>query len=151
VVIKHHWIFSAALLDWVLGPINYLEDTTGPMIRVMIEGFEFILPAAWNILIADDDTYTVDTVPLSKCATMAYKAVLMSPTVTRVSISPINVMEFIPEGSVVHPLIQKSTLFCHPIGPQMYNGKSHEMAVTIGPHDLHRWLYNKAIGDLLSF
>lgn len=151
IVIKYHWVFSAHQLDWMLGPINYLEDTTGPLVRVMIEGFEFDIPAAWNILIVDDDTYTVDTVPLSKCATTQFKAFLMSPSSSRITISTINVVDFIDEGSVVHPLVQKATSFCHPVGPMTIHGKEHEMAVTIGPHDLNRWLYNKAIGDLLSF
>ena len=149
-IVTHHWLFSGSLQDFVLGPISYLEETTGPAIRLMIEGYQFDVPAAWNILVTDNDTYMVDTVNVAKCAGNPFYAFIMTPNDTKVRTAEITIIDYIEHASLIHPLISKGHMMCHPVGPQVYNGKTSELCCLIGPHDLQRHFSNITIGDILG-
>ena len=51
VVPKHYWIFSGQMQDFMLAPISYLEETSGPSLTIEVDGFRFNVPAHWNILV----------------------------------------------------------------------------------------------------
>jgi hypothetical protein len=34
----------------------YLEETTGPALKIMINKYSFEIPASWNILVVDEET-----------------------------------------------------------------------------------------------
>jgi hypothetical protein len=125
------------MLDFTLNPIHYLEETTGPSIEVMIKNFKFSIPASWNILVVDRDTSLIDTIPVSNCTSNNYEAFIMTTIGNRFESAQINVLDLIPEQKIVHPMIQKGTMFCHPIGTQERNEES-VMSVMIGPFDLYQ-------------
>jgi hypothetical protein len=148
-VVKHHWVFSAHMLDFKLANISYLEESTGPAIRLKINDFSFLVPATWNILVIDDDTYQVDTIPVTSCSNAKYHAFVMCPTDSKMRILEVSVDDFEPKASLVHPQIQRATGICHPIGTVQERGKAVDACVVIGPFDLHKWLNGKSVGDIL--
>ena len=68
IVVKHHWVFSAPQTDFMLQAITYLEETQGAAVKVRINNSEFWVPATWNILVTDRETYQLDTVSIADCA-----------------------------------------------------------------------------------
>ena len=149
VVPKHFWIFSGPLLDFTLAPILYLEETTGPVVTVDINNFKFDIPAHWNILITDDDTWQLDTVPLTACSNQKSLAYLMSTTDYNLRTSIVKVIDYNENKSLVHPLLQKGTALCHPVGKVTKYGKELDVMVVITPHDLYKFVGDKAVGDIL--
>lgn len=151
IVVKHNWIFHAPSCDFTLAPITYLEETTGAVIKVRINNSEFWVPATWNILVTERETYQLDTVGLQSCATTQHLAFNFSPDEMKLRTLEIRVIDYADDMSLVHPMIAKGTALVHPVGPtQEAWGKQLQLSVVIGPHDLYKHLQGKVIGDIFS-
>jgi len=153
VVVKHHWTFNAPMTDFMLTPITYLEETTGAAIKVRINNSEFWVPATWNILVTERETYQLDTVAINACATTHHLAFSFSPDEMKLNTLDIMVIDYANSMALVHPMISKGTALVHPVGPAptSNSGKIKQLAVVIGPHDLYKHLANKVIGDIFSW
>lgn len=149
-VAKHHWIFSGQMLDFTLAPIEYLEETSGPAVKVEINGLEFLVPTSWHILITENETYQLDTVPIANCAKIECLAFIMTPDNMKFRTSPVKVLEFIPHAQLVHPMINKGTALQHPVGLICERDNFFQATVSIGPFDLYKYLTEKVVGDLIS-
>lgn len=144
-VTRHHWVLSGSMKDFKLANIPYIEETRGSSIEVMIEGFKFIVPALWNILVVDEETMVLDSVPIASCSTSSYRALLFSSFDTKVRHADIAVIDLHTNHSCFHPMVGKGTMLCHPIGPETRrDGVENILNVMIGPHDL----YSKYIKDM---
>lgn len=145
-VTRHHWIFSGTMKDFKLSNIPYIEETKGPSVELMIEGFRFIVPASWNVMVCDRDTTLLDTVPIANCSTGSHQALLFSAIDCQVRLADINVIDFFQSYSCHHPMVAKGTMLCHPIGPEKRHDKvENVLNVMLGPHDLYS-KYLKGIG-----
>ncbi len=134
--------------DFKLTNIPYIEETKGPSVELLISGFRFIVPASWNIMVCDEETSLLDTIPISTCSSANYQALLMSAKDSQVRMVDIDVIDFHPNYSCYHPMIAKGGMLCHPVGPEKRNdNKDNEniLNVLIGPHDLYS-KYLKGIG-----
>jgi hypothetical protein len=152
VVIKHHWIFHGPTTDFMLAPITYLEETTGAVVKVRINNSEFWMPSTWQILVTDRETYQIDTVSIQSCATIKHAAFSFSPDEMRLRTLDVMVIDYAENMSLVHPMINKGTSLVHPVGPTLpAPGKSYQLSVVIGPHDLYKHLTGKVIGDIFSW
>lgn len=153
VVAKYNWIFNAPLVDFMLNPITYLEETTGACVKVRINNSEFWVPAAWYILVTDKETYQIDTVSISSCASTSHVAFCFSPNETTLRTLDIMIVDYCDSLSLVHPMITKGTALVHPVGPAPGGGINNEnhLSVVIGPHDLYKHLTNKVVGDIFSW
>jgi hypothetical protein len=149
VVPKYYWIFSGHMLDFTLSPIQYLEETTGPSITVEINKLKFDVPAHWNILITDNDTWQLDTVPISSCANKKTLAYIMSPNDFTLRTAEIKIVDYCDHKSLVHPLLNKGTGLCHPVGSINTNEKEIDIMVILTPYDLYKFIGNKAVGDII--
>jgi len=147
-VATHFWTFSGPMLDYCLSPITYLEESTGPSIKVKINDFTFIIPTSWFVLVADPDTYQLDMIPIGSCSSALYHAVAMSPDDSRWRLAPITVLELIPKTSCVHPMLQKGYAMQHPTGLTFIHEKQINLTVTIGPFELYKFIEGRAVGDL---
>lgn len=151
IVIKHCWMFSGSACDFMLEPIKYLEETSSPMLKVRINNTEFLVPADWNILVTDRETYQLDTVPIQSCASVKHEAFAFVAEELKLRTLEVMVLDFQAESTcVVHPMINKGTALVHPVGPSYGTGKQVQLSVIIGPHDLHKHLNGKTVGDLFS-
>lgn len=137
IVPSHYWVFSGEMVDFTLSPISYLEETTGPVIEFMIEGFTFFLPTSWHIMIMDEETCQIDTVPVSSCARSNYTAFLFSPNDTKIRMGEIRVVDYHKNMPLAHPMMEKGTMLCYPIGPEKSNkGEDNILCINAGPYDL---------------
>lgn len=146
-VTSHHWILSGAMKDFKITNIPYIEETKGPSIEIMVGDSKFIIPASWNIMIVDDATQLLDTVPISNCSSGFHKVLLMSSLDSKIRKSEIQVIDLHPSYSCFHPMIAKGTMMCHPIGPESrQDGVENILNILISPHDL----YSKYIKDMTA-
>ena len=151
-VIKYHWIFSALITDFMLQKIQYLEETTGAGIKVRINNYEFWVPATWQILVTDRETYQFDTVSIQSCASTKHVAFSFSTDEMNLRTLDVEVIDYCDNISLVHPMINKGCALVHPVGPSpMLNGRQFQLSVVIGPHDLYKHLADKVVGDLVSW
>lgn len=151
VVIKHHWIFSGPLCDFTLSPITYLEETSGAAVKLRVNNSEFWVPATWNVLVTDTETYQLDTVGVQSCATVNHPLFIFSPTEMKLRVMNAAVIDHAEHMSLVHPMINKGTALVHPIGPSLnMREKDMQLSVIIGPHDLYKHLAGKVIGDIFD-
>lgn len=152
VVIKHHWIFHAPSVDFMLSPITYLEETTGGALLVRINGSEFWVPSSWNILVTDRETYQLDTVSIQSCASVSHTAFGFSIDETQLRTFDIQIIDATENMALVHPMIAKGTAYAHPVGPiTIRSYQETHASVVIGPHDLYKHLAGKVVGDVFSW
>lgn len=148
--LRHHWIFDGHFLDFTLSEINYLEETVGPTITILVAECEIKVPGAWNILIVDRETSTVDVVPISKCAAMEYLAFVFSPEDGKLITEPIKVIDWAEKDSCIFPAVGTGAAVVHAIAPGVLHGKQINRGIVLSPHDLWRWIGGKTIGDILG-
>lgn len=153
VVTKYNWMFNAQTIDFVLNPITYLEETTGAAIKVRINNSEFWVPATWQILVTDKETYQIDTVSIASCASIQHIAFAFAPEEQNLRTLDIMVLDYTENMALVHPMIAKSMALVHPVGPAIGGRVDTEMhlSVVIGPHDLYKHLAGKVVGDIFSW
>lgn len=148
--VSFFWSFSSHLLDFKLEPLEYLEETTGPTIKLRVQNLDIMLPASWLVLAVDMEAYTIDCIPVAHAAAFDHRLLLFSPDDTKLVTTPATILEFQKKASVVHPTVPKGSALIHPTGAEMAHGKSIFYGIVCGPHDLHRWINGRTVGDILS-
>jgi hypothetical protein len=117
VVPKYSWFYDVSQNDFVLRPIRLLEETIGATVTVKINDFTFDVPASWNLLVVDEETKIVDTVPITQCSSNNFLAFMMHPDAHDYYLSPVVLIDLKMKGSCVHTMIPRMTMMLHPVGP----------------------------------
>ena len=69
-VSEYMWILNCADLDFMLSPIQVLEEIDCPTLTFKTHhGNMLVLPANWSVLICDRDTAQLDTITLAVIVT----------------------------------------------------------------------------------
>lgn len=140
----HFWVLDLTMRDFTLTPLNVLEEIVCPTVVLRVEGFDFAVPASWNILVYDRDTTQLDTVELSEAAGREFTALVYGPTMSTPRAGNVTVVDYFIEHKNVNPALNKHQMLCHPIGPAAW--------VNIAPTDVYaKYLKDAAVGDLMHF
>ena len=134
----------------MLNEITYLEETVGPTVTLQIADAEVCVPGAWNVLIVDMETYTIDAVPVTACAAFEHQAFIFSPDDSKLITSPIKVVNFQQKESCIYPALERAQALVHAVSPGVSHGKTISRGVLLSPGDLWRWIGGKTIGDVLG-
>lgn len=148
VIPKHAWFYDMQLNDFLLRPIHMLEETSGPTVTARINGTVIDVPASWYILIVDDETKTIDTVQIDRCASSAFKAYLMHPRLNRYEALNVELLDLNLNGAVVHLTIPRLSMICAPVG-KTSSSQSLPMNILIGPQDIGKHMVNMSAQELL--
>lgn len=148
--ITHFWTFSAHMLDFKMEPITYIEETTGPTVKVQVQNIEIDLPASWQVMVVDRETFTVDCVPVANCASFEHQALLFSPYDSKVNTTALRIVDFNPRAACIHPAVPKGSALVVPTSVELLHQKQIFYGIVCGPYDLHRWIDGKTIGDILT-
>lgn len=148
--VTHFWSFSGHMLDFKLEPLEYLEETIGPTISIRVQNLEIDIPASWSLLAVDKETYTVDMIPVTTCATFEHDILLFSPDDSKLVTTKLNVVNFADKKSCIHPAIPKGSAMIHPTGPEISHNRYIFYGIVCGPHDLYRYCGGKTVGDILG-
>lgn len=140
----HMWVLDFTMMDFTLAQLNMLEEIVCPSIQVRVNGFEFILPANWNILVYDQDTAQMDVIELSEAAGREFTALVYGPKMGRPTPAPIMVTNYFVEYKNVGPSLNKHQMLCHPIGPNEW--------VSVSPSDTYnKYLKDTIVGELIGY
>lgn len=148
--VTHFWSFSGHMLDFKLEQTQYLEEIVGPTVRIRVQNCEIDLPASWFIMIVDKETYTIDMVPISHCASFDQDVLLFSPDDSKLKTAKVSVIDYQTKGTCIAPEIPKGSAMIHPTGQEFSHGRQLFYGIVVGGHDLYRWIGGKTIGDILG-
>jgi hypothetical protein len=136
------WVLDLNLLDFKLAPLSILEQIEAPTFIVSIDGFDFPLPASWNILVVDEDSMILDVVELAEAAGRSFRAMVYGPNMHMAKTAEISVKEWFPNFPNVGPALSKHQMLCHPVAPGSW--------VCISSSDTYnKYLKDKVVGDLI--
>jgi hypothetical protein len=139
---EYMYVLDMNIMDFTLAPILVFEEVICPTIRLKIRGFEFDLPANWNILITDDETYQLDVVEISELAGKEFKALVYGMEMSMIELEPVQVVDYQPSQQNVGPSLNKFQMLCHPIEPKVW--------INVAPSDSYnKYLKDKVIGDII--
>ena len=139
---ENFWVLDFNMMDFTIAPLLGLEEMIVPVMEVMIDGFKFVLPATWNMLVVDDDTYQIDVTPIEDLAGKQFNAMVYGPHMTNGKLAVVTVTDYSPSFMIVGPALNKHQMLCHPI--------SAESWVCVAPSDSYnKYLKNCTMGDLI--
>jgi hypothetical protein len=142
-VSEHLWVLDLNALDFMLAPLMMLEEVVCPSMTLMIRGFQFTLPANWNILVYDRDTAQLDVVQLAEAAGRQFTAFSYGPSKSYPTPEIITVTNYHVEYRNVGPSLNKHQMLCHPVGPEEW--------VCVSPSDTYnKYLKDIIVGDLIG-
>lgn len=137
----HFWVLDLSIMDYTLSPLLILEEVVSPSIEIMINNFRFILPANWNVLVADEDTTQLDVVEVSELPGKEFRALVYGPSKLIAEMLPIRVTNYFPNYKNVGPNLNKHQMLCHPISVDSW--------INVAPSDtFNKYLKNCTIGDI---
>lgn len=140
---EHMWVLDLTMPDFTMAPLLMLEEVVCPSIEIMVNGFQFTLPANWNILVYDRDTAQLDVVELAECAGREFTAMVYGPNKSSASPAIVTVTNYFIEHKNVGPSLNKHQMLCHPIGPDEW--------VSVSPSDSYtKYLKDIIVGDLIG-
>lgn len=143
-VTEHMWVLDLTIMDFTLAPLSMLEEVVCPSIQLCVDGYEFVLPANWNILVYDRDTTQLDVVEISETAGREFTALVYGPNKSRPEPATIIVSNYFIEYKNVGPSLNKHQMLCHPI--------NNDRWVSVSPSDgFNKYLKDAFVGDLLGY
>jgi hypothetical protein len=141
-VSDHVWVLDLNERDFMLTPLQVLEETICPTLELLIWGFKFWLPANWNILVVDPETQQLDVVEISELPGKEFSAFVYGPRRPSTDSAVIQITDYLPNRRNVGPSINKHHMLCHPI--------SNDSWVNVSPSDTYnKYLKNAIVGDLI--
>lgn len=144
--VDYMWVLDLQMMDYTLAPLLVLEEISCPSIQIRIRGFDFYLPANWNLLVFSEETLDLDVVEISELAGREFTSFvydISNPRVVKYHPGTVRVMDYKPDLINVAPQLNKHQMLCHPIGP-------HEW-VNVSPSDTYnKYLKEMVVGDIIG-
>ena len=114
------WVLDLQIMDYTLAPLLVLEEIICPSIKVRILGFDFFLPANWNMLVFSEETSELDVVEISELAGREFTAFvydISNPNIVKYTPGVVSVLDYSSEYINVGPSLNKHQMLCHPVSP----------------------------------
>lgn len=142
VAADYFWVLDLMMMDFTLSPLLVLEETVCPTIEVQVLGFQFNLPATWNVLVADPETMQLDVIEVSELAGKQFHAFVHGPKKPNMETALITVTDFFNTRKNVGPSVNKHQMLCHPVSPDSW--------INVAPSDTYnKYLKDRVAGDLV--
>lgn len=139
---NHIWVLDLQMLDYTLAPLIMLEEIVCSSMQLSINGYEFILPAFWSILVYDTDTSQLDLIELSEATGKEFTAAVYGPDKSGFEPGIISVTNYFVEHKNVGPSLNKHQLLCHPISESEW--------ISVSPaNTFNKYLKEMITGDIL--
>jgi len=137
--------------DFLLRPIRFLEETVGMVVKTMINGHVFDIPASWNILVAEEETKLIDTIQISKCGSSNFKALLVRPDQSDYVLSPIVLIDLVMEETCVHTMIPRMHMMLCPAGTYQNDRKRTNLSYSclLSPQDLGKHMIGMTVMEVV--
>ena len=120
-----------------------LEEIVCPGMQICVRGFEFILPASWNILVYDQDTSQLDVIQVCDTGGREFTALVFGPDKTAPVASKISATNYYPEITHVGPSLNKHQMIGAAVSPEEF--------VLVSPSDgFNKYLKDLTVSDLIG-
>ena len=140
---EYFWVLDLEQMDFTITPLLMLEEIVGPTITLQIKGFEFNLPANWNMLIYSSDTSQLDIVDIGELAGRDFTSLIYGPNTNIVHQGHVTVTDYHPQEINYTPSLSKHQMLCHPIGPDEW--------VNVAPFDVYnKYLRDCVVGNIIT-
>lgn len=138
----HFWVLDLQQLDFMLSPLEILEETTCPSLQLHIAGHEFYLPADWNVLVVDEDTSQLDIVSVEDIAGSRFSLFVYDNVRSSGSGLPAKITNYHSDLHNVSPSLNRHHMVCCPIADNKW--------ICAAPNDGYtKYLKNLVMGDIL--
>ena len=142
VISDYFWVLDLEISEFTLIPILYFQESVSPSILVEVNGFKFVLPANWNLLVYDPDTMQLDVVEISDLSSSNFTALVYGPNFGFIKPANVRTLDYRVSYKNVSPSLNKHQMMCHPISPDSW--------VVISPSDNYgKFLKDKTVGDII--
>jgi len=139
---EHFWVLDFNMMDFTLAPLQGLEEMIVPVMEVMVDGFRFVLPAYWNMLVIDSDTSQLDVTVVEDLAGKEFEALIYGPNMHSGKMATVVATDYSPSFKIVGPSLNKHQMLCHPISPEAW--------VCVAPSDSYnKYLKNCVMGEII--
>lgn len=139
---EYFWVLDFEMMDFTLAPLPGLEEMIVPVLEVMVNGFHFVLPANWNMLVVDDDTYQLDVSLVEDLAGREFNALIYGPNLNNGELAVVTATDYSPAFKIVGPALNKHQMLCHPISPERW--------ICVAPSDSYnKYLKNCVMGEII--
>lgn len=140
--VENIWVLDFSIMDFTLTPLLVLEELVCPALELQIQGFRFIVPTSWNILVMDLETSQLDIVEMSEIVGKEFNALIHGPNQRMIESAVVSATNYIANYTHVGPSLNKHQMLCYPI--------SNSTWVNISPSDpYNKYLKNKVAGDII--
>jgi hypothetical protein len=142
-VSEYFWSFSLKEKDFMLNEIITFEEMEVSSLLVSIMGYVIELPTNWNILIYSPETSQLDILEVYELTKGNFYSVVYNHRKDFVEngVGLVRVIDYYPVSKIRTPSLHKSTMLCHPVGPNHW--------VCVSPTDnFNKYLKDSVIGDL---
>ena len=137
---KYSWFYNVEQNDFFLHPLRLLEETIGATVIARINGIKLKIPASWNLLVVDEETKVVDTLPISQCSSTGFKAFLMHPNAHDYFTSAVVLEDLVMKDSCSHAMIPKMNMMLHPVCPIEGGKNDYSYSILLSPQDLGKYM-----------
>jgi hypothetical protein len=139
---NYFWVLDLQMMDYTLTPLIMLEETVCSSMKLNVNGFEFILPAFWSILVFDSETSQLDLIELSDATGKDFTAFVHGPNLSHFNSGKVSITDYYVEHRNVGPALNKHQLLCHPISETEW--------ISVSPaNTFNKYLKDMTIGDIL--
>ena len=143
VLTNYFYVLDLNMRDYTLSPLQILEESCCPSLTLQIHGFEFILPANWNVLVYSEDTHQLDVIEVSALAGAEFTALVYGNQMSFIKPGIISVVDYSPNHKNISPSLHKHQMLCHPISETTW--------INISPSDSYaKYIKDTFVGDIIS-
>lgn len=137
------WVLDLDQQDFTLAPLQVIEAITAPSVELLIDGFTFVVPATWNILICDPETSQLDISDVGSVLGKSFQSFVFGFDIPMVELHTIEAVDYLPNHTSFSPSFNKSHMLCHPIDQTRW--------VNLSPADSYNKYFRSTMlsGDLI--
>lgn len=138
----HYYVLDLDQKDFTLIPLQVIEATTAPAVELLIDGFSFMVPATWNILMCDPETSQLDISEVGAVLGKSFHSFVYGFNMPIVQLHRIEAVNYMPSYTSYSPAMGKNNMLCHPIDQDRW--------VNLSPTDSYNKYFRNTIlsGDL---
>lgn len=139
----YFWVLDLDQKDFTLAPLNVIEAITAPSVELLIDGFTFVVPATWNILICDPETSQLDISDVGSVLGKSFHSFVYGFNLPIVELHKIEAVGYVPSHTSFSPSLNKHHMLCHPIDQTRW--------INLSPADSYNKYFRNTLlsGDLI--
>ena len=139
----YFWVLDLDQKDFTLAPLNVIEAITAPSVELLIDGFTFVVPATWNILICDPETSQLDISDVGSVLGKSFHSFVYGFNLPIVELHKIEAVGYVPSHTSFSSSLNKHHMLCHPIDQTRW--------INLSPADSYNKYFRNTLlsGDLI--